>query len=315
MRIRTSMILSIVAVAVAGTVALTGCKKKTNDTIAPSEAAEQAVYTTFYPTTYLAERIAGDAVPVVCPLPEGEDPIFWQPDRETIARYQDAALIVINGASFEKWVDTVSLPDNRVVDTAASFADSFIKYATSTTHTHGPGGEHTHEGIDGHTWVDPVLAKAQAEAILDAMVGAFPDHKDTFEANYRALATDLDALDASWRELTASVENATLLASHPAYNYLAARYGWDITNFDLDPDADSIDEETFQEIIAATGPRTVLMWEGEPSDTLVVMLRNGTQVQSVYVSPCETPDEAAGDYLQRMNDNIARLRAALSEEG
>ena len=49
------------------------------------------VYTTFYPTTYFAQRIGGDLVKVVCPLPEGEDAIFWQPDDETLAALQGAA--------------------------------------------------------------------------------------------------------------------------------------------------------------------------------------------------------------------------------
>lgn len=306
-------ILSVVLLA--ASVGLVGCKKKgASQNNPPSMTFEQAVYTTFYPTTYFAEQIAGDTIPVVCPLPDDEDPIFWQPSRETIARYQNAALIVVNGASFEKWVEAVSLPENRIVDTAAAFSDSFIQYET-TTHRHGAGGEHMHEGVDGHTWVDPVLAMAQAEAIKDAMVRTFPDHASTFEENYRVLATDLKALDDAFKAITTRLEGVTLLASHPAYNYVTARYGWTVRNFDLDPDAESLGEEQFQELVAAAGERTILLWEGEPTELMLRPLRDGAGIQSVLFSPCETPDAQAGDYLARMKANLERLRVALGEDG
>ena len=120
-------------------------------------AAPLTVYTTFYPTTYFTQRIGGSHVEVTCPLPDDADPIFWQPDRNTIMAYQKAALIILNGADFEKWALTASLPTGRIVDTARNFTDQFITYE-SVTHSHGPGGDHTHEGIDGHTWIDPTLA-------------------------------------------------------------------------------------------------------------------------------------------------------------
>ena len=56
----------------------------------PADTRERAVYTTFYPTTYFAEQIAQGTVPVVCPLPAGEDPIF-EADLSTPGRRDDSA--------------------------------------------------------------------------------------------------------------------------------------------------------------------------------------------------------------------------------
>ena len=126
---------------------------------APPSRAIPLVYTTFYPTTYFAARIGGARVRVVCPLPDGEDPIFWLPDAETIRAYQQADLIVVNDAGFEKWVDKVSLPDAKVVRTARPFRAEWLTYEKAVEHSHGKGGEHAHQGTDGHTWLDPRLAK------------------------------------------------------------------------------------------------------------------------------------------------------------
>ena len=64
--------------------ALLGCQKDD----APQTREVPEVYTTFYATTYFTERIGGDRVKVVCPLPADADPIYWKPDSEAIAAYQ-----------------------------------------------------------------------------------------------------------------------------------------------------------------------------------------------------------------------------------
>ena len=92
------------------------------------------VVTTFYPMQYFSERIAGDLLNIECPLPKGADPIFWRPDAAALQKFQAADLIIVNGAEFEKWIGTVSLPESRIVDTAKSFAQDFIRYESSTTH-------------------------------------------------------------------------------------------------------------------------------------------------------------------------------------
>jgi zinc transport system substrate-binding protein len=75
------------------------------------------VYTVNYPLAYFAERIAGDLATVIFPAPPNVDPAFWMPNAETIAAYQTADLILLNGADYAKWTAKVSLPRSRLVDT------------------------------------------------------------------------------------------------------------------------------------------------------------------------------------------------------
>jgi len=300
--------------------ALLACEEKqappaTPETVEPDRTP--VVYTTFYPTEYFVSRIGGEDVDVTCPLPPDADPIFWQPSRDQIAAYQQADLIVVNGAGFEKWIDTVSLPESRVLDSAAAFEDEFVTYE-STTHAHGPGGEHTHEGIDGHTWLDPVNATRQAKAIRDALVQRFPSRTDAYRVGYVELSSDLDALDARYQAL--DLEGVQLLASHPAYNYLDQRYEWNIHNFDLDPESE-IDAATLTDIQAELDPDArvhVMLWESEPVDAARAAL-DEAGIVSVTFSPAELIDpeaRAAGeDYLTIMNANLDRLQAALGEPG
>ncbi len=84
-------------------VMLAGCGR------APEQAEETAgskalsVYVVNYPLKYFAERIGGDLVEVQFPAPADEDPAFWKPAAEVVTAYQQADVILLNGAGYAKW--------------------------------------------------------------------------------------------------------------------------------------------------------------------------------------------------------------------
>ena len=306
--------------------AVTGCERKESGratATAPSPVAKTAseplvIYTTFYPTTYFTQRIAGDAVKIVCPFPADADPAFWMPDDETIAAFQDADLIIVNGASFEKGLAKVTLPESRIVETAKPLADELIVLKDAITHTHGPQGKHSHEGIDGHTWLDPINSKIQAGEIKNALVKRLPERAEQFEQGYAGLAADLDALDARLKVLAGKLGDQLLLCSHPAYNYIGRRYAWNLKTYHLDPEEMPTDE-TLAEIkgFLAEHPAKLMLWEAEPTDEIAKRMSQELGLKSVVLSPCETLDAqrlAAGDdFLTVMNGNVQRLDAALGD--
>ncbi len=269
------------------------------------------VWTTFYPTTEFARLIGGEKVNVHCPVPADADPIFWKPTRQAIAGYQDADLIILNGAEFEKWVETANLPQSKILNTALGFKSEWVRYeGTGGEHKHGPDGEkHTHTGIDGHTWLDPILAKQQAAAIRDGLIRLQPKHEKTFRQNYNALAGDLDRLDEAFKKLP--VKQA-LYANHPAYNYLAKRYGWKIVNFDLDPEF-APTKEQLAEIAAKikTTPGKLMLWESAPTKEVAQAIQTATGLKSIEFSPCEAKPDGDG-YTATMRTSIQNLATALS---
>ncbi|MCD4669558.1 MAG: zinc ABC transporter substrate-binding protein [Actinomycetia bacterium] len=313
---------SFVVVACFAATLMVGCDRKADDSsrsdAATPNKAKPLVCTTFYPTTYFAQRIGGDWIEVSCPCPSDADPIFWLPDAKALETYQKADLIIVNGASFEKWLTKVSLPQSRVVDTAKPFEESFIVIESSVTHSHGPEGKHTHEGIDGHTWLDPINAKTQASQIENALIKHFPTHKDAFKAGHLSLVKDLDALDAKLKSVSTKLSDQTLLCSHPAYNYLARRYGWKIKNFHLDPET-MPDDQTITKIKLFLGeqPASLMLWEAEPAKEIATWFETQLDIKSIVFSPCEGLDPAditkGTTYFSVMNANIDTLGKVLSE--
>jgi len=289
--------------------------------LAPPLAVDDrpSVYTTFYPTTWMTERIAGDLAEVVCPVPADADPIFWKPTRKSIAAYQSADLIVTNGAKFEKWVGMAELPMRTVVRTANRFKDQWIEFDEGVTHSHGPEGAHTHKGIDGHTWLDPILAKEQAMAILTGLNRLLPDDVGVLRERWNLLAADLDKLHQEMVALGKPAEGEALVASHPAYNYLARRLGWTVVNLDFDPE-EMPSDDAFAEakhLLEHRGFRyRAMLWEGAPTPEIAAATEQRLGVKSIEFSPCEmlSPDDRhkGVDYLSVMRANLARLAPFLT---
>lgn len=284
----------------------------------PSSGTAISVYTTFYPTAYFAARIAGDRAEVVCPVPPDADPIFWQPTREQIARFQSADMIIINGAGYEKWISTASLPESRVVDSCRSLPDPLITFE-SVTHNHGSGGAHTHQGVDGHTWMDPMTAIAQAAEISAALSRSRPADAAVFASGFAALEKDLRSLDTQFAEVTPLAAGALLLASHPAYNYPSRRYSLGVVNVAIDPERDATADDLAAVDAAVKRrpqPRSrVMLWESQPTPATAAALKDRFGIVSVVFSPCETadPQDANGGetYLTSMRRSLAALRSAL----
>lgn len=264
-------------------------------------------YTVNYPLQYFAQRIAGEYADITFPAPGVGDPAFWQPSVETIAGYQQADLIVLNGANYAKWVSRVSLPRRKLVDTSATFRDHYIHVKAGATHSHGPAGEHSHTGTAFTTWLDFKQAAAQARSIADAMTRKRPGLEEVFVRNFAALEADLLALDQQIQSIVATRPDLPLLASHPVYQYFERRYGLNLQSVMWEPD-EIPDEAQWigLEQILKEHPASWMIWEGEPHPQSVEQLR-GLGVESiVFSSAANRPEE--GDFLGVMRQNVKNLQ-------
>jgi len=276
-------------------------------TLAQAQPALE-VYAVNYPLAYFAARIGGDAVKVVFPAPRGTDPAFWTPGAETIAKFQRADLILLNGAGYARWVARASLPRRRLVDTSKAFRDRFISIENALTHAHGPSGAHAHAGTAFVTWLDPTQAIAQAHAIERAFARARPSEGKRFEERLKRLVADLEALD---RDLAAAFKpfaGRPLVASHPVYQYLARRYALELKSVTWEPDQPPRAEDWRALHALLDGHRAQLMlWEGAPLRETEIRL-SALGLRSVVFDPCANRP-ADGDFMRVMHDNVAALRA------
>ncbi len=259
-----------------------------------------------YPLKYFTERLAGSHLQVVYPVPADEDPAFWKPKDDDIAAFQQADLIIMNGATYSKWADKVTLPRRKTVDTAAGFKDKFVVVANATKHSHGPGGEHSHSGTAFTTWLDLQQAIAQAQAVSEALAKKLPDAKEEIEKNFAALRADIEALDARLLAAGKKLGNQPLVASHPVYQYLARRYALNLKDVLWEPEEVPTAEQMADlKKLVASHPAKWMIWEGEPAKESVAKVQN-LGLQSIVFDPCGNTPES-GDWLSVMKDNVAAL--------
>lgn len=269
-----------------------------------------SIVVTNYPLAYLATRLGDGQVRVDFPAPPDEDPAFWQPDSRTIARMQKADLIALNGADFEKWLTRVTLPRRKSVDTSADFQQRYIVIPDAVTHSHGPGGLHSHAGTAFTTWLDFDQAARQAKALAAAMVRQRPDLDGAVSARLAALQADLGQLDESMRALGQRLKGQPLLASHPVYQYLARRYGLDLESVHWEPD--ELPPESEWSALRQTlsiRPARLMLWEALPSPATVTRLE-ALGILPVPFLPCANRP-AAGDFLGVMRQNVRALEEAM----
>ena len=264
------------------------------------------IYTVNYPLAFFAERIGGDLVEVHFPAPGDEDPAFWSPDADTIAAYQAADLILLNGAGYAKWVDRAALPSSRVVNTSEAISDRLLPLEGTVTHSHGPEGEHEHGGYAFTTWLDPELAIQQAQAIEAAISVLRADDEPEIHRRMELLKENLFDIDGRLAAAAKTLGDEPLLFSHPVYQYLINRYGLNAVEVHWEPDQapDRHAWEHLQELLQSH-PAKWMLWEDQPLEETVAGLAE-LGVESVVFDPCGNRPED-GDYQEVMTANAVAL--------
>ncbi|MFK7821546.1 MAG: metal ABC transporter substrate-binding protein [Planctomycetaceae bacterium] len=288
---------------------LIGCQDSEPEPTSPFTSTNDVVVASFYPMTWMSESLLKDVVPVECVLPDDQQVGSWQPTADAIQKLQSARLIVVNGAGHESWLTKVTLPSSRVVDTTAGFPQPLIRYENVVTHQHGPVGSQSLEGVDGHTWLDPIIAKHQAERIAEAAARAFPDDAAQVEKNLQSLHENLNALDDRFKTLSEQMEDATVLCAQQRYNYLGRRYGWKVQNLDW-----GTSESNLQEAVASFADKssqqpTVCLWDSPPTAEQAALM-DAAGIRSVVFLIGDQPSDS-GDYLSVMAQNADRLASAM----
>jgi len=200
------------------------------------------------------------------------------------------------------------LPDDKVVNAGKAFEDNLITIEDVMNHSHGEGAAHSHAGIDGHTWLDPIIAISQCETIANVLKEKIPAHKEFFNKNVKQIVSKLQSIDKKLTELSKAKNGKLVLASHPAYNYIARRYGWEIKSFDLDPEAKPEADAilAFRNFLAEDRECKYMLWESKPSKEVEEFFKKEFHIESVVFSPVETPPEK-GDYIEVMEQNLTNI--------
>jgi len=288
---------------------LFSCAKPTEKKTS-SQDEKLKVLTVNYPLFYFAERIGGELIDLNYVIPDDVDPAFWSPDEAALSQYQKVDIIFKNGADYAKWMNNVSLPSSRIINTASSFEKDLLKLNNTTSHNHGPEGEHEHDGKAFTVWLDLELALKQAEIIRAQLVKKIPGQSALIDQNFEKLKQDLLSLHKELLDATKTFDNQVIIGSHPVYQYLSRAYNLSLKSVHFEPNEypSAKQWENLNNLIKEN-ESSVMLWEDEPSPQIQIEL-DKIGISSVVFNPCgNKPSE--GDFLSIMHDNLKNIKNKL----
>ncbi len=230
---------------------------------APTALAERnpekiMVFTAIAPYGHFIEQIGGESVRVETLVGSGKDPHTFEPAPGQISRLGSAQAYFKVGMPFEdrlvKKFEPL-FPNLKIVDLNSGIALREMevsdyhsgsdpethsgdreKTGKSKGHNHGKSSaksqdsqtsnhSHAHGALDPHVWLSPANVKIISSNILETLVSIAPERADFFRKNAQAFDHKIDDLDKHLVESLKNIKHQNFYVYHPAFGYLADRYG------------------------------------------------------------------------------------------
>ena len=270
------------------------------------------VYSVNYPLAWAAEQLLEEGALVHFPAPQDVDPAFWQPDVETISAYQQADIVLLNGANYARWLPRVSLAENRLLDTSRAFREQLIPMNSGPVHSHGPEGQHSHGEFAFTLWLDLSLYLQQVETIAAALQERQAQEPGVIARRQQGIVERITALDAELEDLGKTFNGAPILYSHPVYQYFNRRYEFNGHSLHWEPDQlpSTQDWSELESLLEHHGA-SVMLWEAEPLPQTRDKLEELGVVVVVFKPMGNRPE--VNDFYTEMAANIDRLKAAMPQ--
>lgn len=254
----------------------------------------------FYPIAFAVQRVGGARVTVTNLTPVGVEPHDLELTTRERDRLEDADLVVVLGGGFQPAVEDVA----RRRDGATLVLLDRLRVEGRTQ--------------DPHVWLDPRLMRAIVDEISDALADVDPRGAARYRANAAALGTELDALDARYREGLADCDRRLVVTAHEAFGHLARAYdlrqeGLTGISPDAEPDPARLGE--LADLAREEGVTTIFTEDLVSARLARTLAREagGLRVQVLHPLEGLTPRDLrrGADYVSVMDRNLVRLRRAL----
>ncbi|MDR1397329.1 MAG: zinc ABC transporter substrate-binding protein [Desulfarculales bacterium] len=178
------------------------------------------------PMACLLEQVAGDDYEVKVLIPPGSSPhTFELTPRRMAGLSQCRAFFSLDMPLERRLGDMLrSLnPDLPVINLNRGVRLRYYQEGEEDRHEgEETGGE---QEPDPHTWLNPLNAIIQAEIMAESLSALEPSRGEYYRENLNRLSRTLRELDEALESALAPFAGMSFLAYHPAFGYLAERYG------------------------------------------------------------------------------------------
>ncbi len=268
---------------------LTGCNTVNPENINSGNDKTEAfsIVTSFYPmyvfTKNITDGIDGVEVKNMTEVNTGclHDYQLLPEDMKTLEK---ADVFVINGAGMESFMDDVikRLPSLNVIE-----ASENIELLLTKSHEH----EHKHEHIEGelhnhdedleynsHVWLSPENAVIEVKNITSKLTELDPKNAEKYKENSEKYIESLMQTDEELTNILKDFEGKNIITTHEAFDYMAKRYNFNITETVQTDHNQSISASKMAEIINKIKSENVVLIAAETqydNTTIMSLSREG----------------------------------------
>ncbi|MBJ7469998.1 MAG: zinc ABC transporter substrate-binding protein [Solirubrobacteraceae bacterium] len=274
----------------------------------------------FTPLHELATRIGGERVEATNLTPIGGQPHDLVPPQPALDALRRAKLVLYLGGTFQPAVDAAVAKLPATTTKLDLATDATLPNAKPIDGTRGvvEGAPVDGSGTDPHVWLDPERFATAAKQTQDALIAADPEHRAEYQTRGGRYLAELTRLGGDYKQQLQGCGRGVLLTTHPAWGYLAARYGLEqAVVAGITPGA-SITPATLEALARyARRERITTLFTTVPlptRQTRVITRETGLRVQ--VLDPFEgltqeQRDQGTG-YVDVMRENLVKLRDGLA---
>ena len=161
-------------------------------------------------------NVAGEEVNLEMIVPIGGDPHIHEPTPANARLVNRADLILINGLSFEGWIN--ELIENSGTKGNTITVTQGIDVLNSLTYENS---------ADPHAWMIAGNGIIYADNIRKALINLLPEKASTFNENFKTYKSKLQKLEEFIKNQVSTIpqEKRILITSHDAFQYYGRAYG------------------------------------------------------------------------------------------
>ncbi len=264
----------------------------------------------------VVRNVGGESIDLTVLMGPGVDPHSYVPTADDTRAIHDAHLVFANGAGLEANLEEM-LAHAGGQAVRVQLSDGLELLPLPGLNVEGNEG-HTDGNVDPHVWFSVPNVIQWVSKIEEVLSTLDPGNAARYAGNAQTYAAELEALDAWIEEQVAQIPetNRKLVTNHPAFGYLARRYGLEQVGavYPISPSAEpsARDIAALQDAIRQAGVKAVFT-ESTVSLQLAEQVARDTGVALIplYSGSLGEPGGGAETYIELMRTDISAIVEAL----
>jgi ABC-type Zn uptake system ZnuABC Zn-binding protein ZnuA len=266
----------------------------------------------------LAERVGSSHVRVTSLLSGYENEHTYSPKPSDLVAVRKARLLFQVGIGLEVWVASLvknaGSPSLRVVTT--SHGIGLIRDRADSHAGPHQANEKPEPRGNPHIWMDPDNVAVMLRHITEALIAVDPAHAADFRNNQALYLQQLDQVRNELVNRVKSLSDRRFVAHHPAWPYLARRFGFDIAatiQIQSGAEPSALQLQSLIEKIKKDRIK-VIVSEIQLSQKLPELLSKETKTRVVVLTTLPGGLPGTETYLDMLRYNVLQLVNALEAD-